>query len=444
MAPAKKPDSLLRIGGLWAAVLAGLLVVGLMAYFFSHWGWWKLRRQEGRRRPLVRSWHGWVEPSVPSNKRARNRLRKPPPHIVPRTARTDYSWIFWDPTGAKQERFKQEREEAWLRYLPRWMRWRQRSSVDAATVSDPDIEAAISSAGPGSDETSATDHLATLALLGRQWREGWRRAERATQSSTTCVGTSDHVAEGPSAAISTAAEDIPDHNTSTVRLRKTSRPYRSTWNANSEDVERATNNQLLAPTAASNLTHLFRAPPTTRVLEGSTQRGASLSACEQCRAGFTEAHGARVSDMLNDHHHHPSRMRSITGEQSAYRPPRERSQRDLGRTLYTSQQRAIPTTSSSFPRRISSTGTCGVENTRPLQPASASASSLPEGGDDLQSMVSGDRSDCDRDLHRLPQLSVPKKRKRNCEWSSMEEEAERMSFVGVPLVVFPGEGFGVW
>ncbi|KAL8896339.1 MAG: hypothetical protein Q9207_007758, partial [Kuettlingeria erythrocarpa] len=381
MAPTKNSDGLLRIGGFWAAILAGLMVIGLMAYVFSHWGWWKLRRREGRRRPLVRTWHGWVEPSVPSEKRARNRLRKPPPHIVPRTARTDYSWIFWDPTGAKQKRFKQEREEAWLRYLPRWVRWSRRSFVDATTAPNPDIEAATSSAAPGSDETWAKGHLGTLSRLGRQWHQDWRRAERGNHSSKTFVETSDHVAEGPGAGVSTAAEDISDHNTSTVRLRKTSRPYTSTWNANSEDVERATQNQLFKPTAASNLANLFRAPG--QVVEGSIQRGTSLSACEQGRAGYTEPHRARIIGMLNDHH--PSRTRSIASEQSAYRLPRKQSRRDLARALYTSRH-AVPTSSSSFPGRISSTGTCGKENTRPLQPASALASSLAERGDDDRSI----------------------------------------------------------
>ncbi|KAI4169719.1 MAG: hypothetical protein LQ346_008937 [Caloplaca aetnensis] len=435
MASVKYSDGLLQVGGFWAAILAGLLVIGLIAYMFSHWGWWKLRRQEARRRPLVRTWHGWVEPSVPSEKRARNRLRKPPPRMVPRTARTDYSWVFWDPTGAKQKRFKQEREEAWLRYLPRWMRWSRRSSTDATTVPNPDIEAAMSSAGPGSDEISATGHLGTLSLLGRQWREDWRRSDRWTHSSKTCVETSDHVAEGLSAGISTAAEDISDHNTSTIRLRRTSRPYKSTWNANSEDIERATQNQLLAPTAAFNLANLFRSPAQT--LEGSTQRGTSPSACEQGRAGYTKSQHAPITDLLNDRH--PSETRSIASEQSTYRLPRKQSRRGLAQTLYTSQH-AIPTTSYSFPGRITSIGTCGAENTRPLQLASAS---VAEGRDDQsiadhhQSIV--DDRIVDQDPHRLPSLNVRKMRKGKGAWSSTGgsvAEAEKMSIISVPSVLF--------
>lgn len=414
MAPLKYPHGLLQVASFWAAILAGLAVIGLLAYLLSHWGWWKLR-QSGSRRPLVRTWHGWVESSAPSEKRPRNRLRKPPPHIVTRIAKTDYSWIFWDPTGAKRRKFEQEREETWVRYLPRWMRSSPFGSANAATNPNLDVEAARSSEAQESEETPFAGHLGTLSLLGRHWRPSWRRAGRSTHSSDTYVETPDHRSADPSACIPTAAEDISDENINTIRFRKTSRQYRSDWNANSEDVERATNNQLLAPTAAFNLAHLFQRP--AQKTEGPSQRGTSPSSCEQGRAGYTASHYDSTHNLSNDHESH--RTRSM---QWPYRLPRTQSRRDLNKMWHTNVNGLHAPCPS--PKRIP-IWPCEIENTRP------SPASVVGGRDDRS--IDGD-PDC------MPPINVPKTRKSKGAWSTdgSAAEAEKMSVISVPSILFVG------
>ncbi|KAL8933644.1 MAG: hypothetical protein Q9216_006272 [Gyalolechia sp. 2 TL-2023] len=136
---------LLKAGGLWTLLFAVPLSIGL--------GW---------------TWHGWVDSGKRKEKRDRNRLRKPRPNLLPRTTRADYSWVFWDPTGDKQKKFNQQREETVIRYLPRWMRSSPFGSVTPTVNNTRDIEAARGSETVESDGTSTTGYLATLSMLGRE------------------------------------------------------------------------------------------------------------------------------------------------------------------------------------------------------------------------------------------------------------------------------------
>lgn len=419
MATLKYPHGLLQLAGFWAVILAGLAVIGLLVYLVSHWGWWRLRHP-GTRRPLIRTWHGWVESSVPSEKRPRNRLRKP---LVTRTAKTDYSWIFWDPTGAKQRRFEQEREKTWVRYLPRWMRSSPFGSADAVTNPNLDVEAARSSQAQESEGIPIAGHVGTLSLLGRHWRRSWRRAGRSNHSSDTYVEIPDHRSVDESACISTAAEDMLD-NFNTIRLRKTSRQYRSDWNANSEDVERAMSNQLLAPTAAFNLANLFRSP--AQKTEGPSERGTSPSSCEQGRAGYTTSHSDPPPCPSDDH-----RLRRTRSMQCQYRLPRTQSRRDLNKTWHPNPNGIhVPCLS---PKRIP-IRPCGIKNTRPLQPSTIS---VAEGRDDRS--IADDRS-IGRDPDCMPRINVPKTRESKGAWSTdgSVAEAEKMSVISVPSILFVG------
>ncbi|KAL8702315.1 MAG: hypothetical protein Q9201_004463 [Fulgogasparrea decipioides] len=262
MAPTSYPHGLSQVAGFWGSIFAIPLGIGILWYILSHWGWWKLRRH-GARRPLVRTWHGWVESSNQKGKTERNRLRKPPPRIIPRSTRADYSWIFWDPTGQKRKKFEQEREESVLRFVPRWMRSSAFGSANADVQASHDIEAARPSKARGSDYTSSSGHLDTLAGLGRQWGQRWWRGRSRTTSSDIEANRPGECSENHFSNRTSATEqNTVEDNVTTVRLRKPIRRSGFEWKAHSEDVERATNTQLFTPTAACNLERLFQPPNT--------------------------------------------------------------------------------------------------------------------------------------------------------------------------------------
>ncbi|KAI4288252.1 MAG: hypothetical protein L6R35_002476 [Caloplaca aegaea] len=258
MATVSDQPGLLQAGSFWTGIFAIPLAVVMFFYLLRHWGWWKLHRQ-GDRRPLIRTWHGWVESKDEGSKRERNRLRRPPPRVPPRTARTDYSWVFWDPTGEKQRRFRQERRESFLRYLPRWMRGSPFGAAAPNTDVGHDIEAArLSEVLPESDSASASEGSRTLRLLGRHWRQGWRKVKSGATSSHGYESDPKHCSERPSTCTSAAHEGSSDDAISTIRLRKTGRQAWLGWQRGSEDIERARKTQLLVPTAGFNLASLFR------------------------------------------------------------------------------------------------------------------------------------------------------------------------------------------
>ncbi|KAI4185805.1 MAG: hypothetical protein L6R41_003891 [Letrouitia leprolyta] len=277
MAPTEYSQGLLRVGGLWALLFAVPLCLSAGWYILTHWGWWKLHDRRTRS-PLVRTWHGWVDSGKCKDKSERNRLKKSPPSILPRTTRADYSWVFWDPTGEKQEKFRQQREETMVRYLPRWMRSNPFGSV-APTVGDiHDLEAARGSDTIASDGTSSSTGY--LTILGRQWRRRWRKT-RTTWSDTTNTyrDSSDHRFSDNSdqqrnPSYVSATNSHPSINAeSTVRMRKTNQRG-PTRDNESVDIARAMTNQLLAPTAGARLVCLFQKSSIPRPeTEGMIQAG---------------------------------------------------------------------------------------------------------------------------------------------------------------------------
>ncbi|KAL8666501.1 MAG: hypothetical protein Q9168_007470 [Polycauliona sp. 1 TL-2023] len=211
---------------------------------------------------MIRTWHGWTESNKLKDQKQRNRLRKLPPWI-PSTKRTDYNWIFWDPTGDLQRKFNEAKEKTFLRFLPRWMR----SSPFGST--DPDLEAARSSGVRDSDDTCDSTHANTLAVLGRRWHHRWRQAKTWASSSDTCIGDAEYDLEEQSTNYTPQEDDenLPkNESVNTIRLR---RPRKhsddSTYELDSADVQRATNTLLIAPTAVSNLQRLFRKPSSSTV-----------------------------------------------------------------------------------------------------------------------------------------------------------------------------------
>lgn len=213
----------------------------------------------GPQRPLVRTWHGWVESG---DKKTMKRLHKfpPPSCVVPRTTTADYRHVFWDPTGEKQKRFQQERDESILRYAPRWLRSSAYSFTTPSAEADGQLQPEPVSGLRQSDHGSATDGLRSLALMGRRWDRGWRAARRYTdleaarpydgtqESYHTCLS---GPRQGPEL----------DAASSTIRRRRPMRRATVDWDSHGGGVERATNVQLLAPTAgAEHLVRLFQRP----------------------------------------------------------------------------------------------------------------------------------------------------------------------------------------
>ncbi|KAL9582417.1 MAG: hypothetical protein Q9212_003307 [Teloschistes hypoglaucus] len=250
--------SMMKIGIMLASILFIPLLLVTLYYLVTRWGWWKLYRM-GPRRPLVRTWHGWVEST---DEKTTKRLHKfpPPPCLVPKTTKADYSHVFWDPTGEKQRKHQQERDESMLRYAPRWMRSSAYSSTAPRSETDGVLEAEPASGLRQSDHSSATDGFRSLALMGRRWDRGWRAGRRYTdleaarpydgtqESYHTCLSVPQH---GPEL----------DAASSTIRRRRPMRRATVEWDSHGEGVERATNVQLLAPTTgAEHLVRLFERP----------------------------------------------------------------------------------------------------------------------------------------------------------------------------------------
>ncbi|KAL8956394.1 MAG: hypothetical protein Q9183_006310 [Haloplaca sp. 2 TL-2023] len=213
---------------------------------------------------MIRTWHGWREvQDQGTNTRLGNRMRKLPPQMVPRSARTDFSWIFWDPTGDRRRKHERERENTFLKHVPRWMR----SSAFGSTDSDPDasrdVEAGVVSGPPAeSNDSSSRSHTAALSQLGRHWITDQRRHTSRAASCSPDLETGTHTDLRHSSETRATSITLADDNYSnepSVRMRKPTRRSSSSddWQRRSEVIERATRTDLFTSPAARNLVDLF-------------------------------------------------------------------------------------------------------------------------------------------------------------------------------------------
>lgn len=117
---------------LYTRVPAYVLVTSILLIFVP-WGLWRIIRNWGSwkihtpspRPHYVRTPFGWVDRhtwQLKQAKKAKRKAAKRYQHKIYRTTRANYKWIFYDPTGELQQRFNDQKEQSYLRFLPSWMR----------------------------------------------------------------------------------------------------------------------------------------------------------------------------------------------------------------------------------------------------------------------------------------------------------------------------------
>ncbi|MCJ1364675.1 hypothetical protein MMC16_003790 [Acarospora aff. strigata] len=89
------------------------------------WGWWKPATpiNSHHHRHYVRTWHGWVtaehyRQGVVQRKTARKKLHQ---KLAWKTSTADYSWVFWDPEGARRQAYEESKKPL-AKWLPAWAR----------------------------------------------------------------------------------------------------------------------------------------------------------------------------------------------------------------------------------------------------------------------------------------------------------------------------------
>lgn len=117
----------------YARILAYVLVTSALMIFvpwtlwriIRNWGSWKIHTPSPRPQ-YIRTPSGWVDIDTWQLKQVKKAKRKAAERykhkVFYRTTRANYNWIFHDPTGELQQRFNDQREQSYLRFLPSWMR----------------------------------------------------------------------------------------------------------------------------------------------------------------------------------------------------------------------------------------------------------------------------------------------------------------------------------
>ena len=109
---------------IFAPALLLAFIPWLLWRIMRNWGSWKIHTKSPRPQYIRRSF-GWVESEKWKQKEAMQAKRKEArrdQHPIYRTTKANYKWIFHDPTGQLQQRFNQQKERSYLRFLPSWMR----------------------------------------------------------------------------------------------------------------------------------------------------------------------------------------------------------------------------------------------------------------------------------------------------------------------------------
>lgn len=215
------------------------------------WGRWRIGRS-GDRPHYVRTWHGWVEAEKSAARaveraKLRNHVRQ---KLAWRTTTADYSWIFWDPSGTKQQEYEGNRRHSIIRHLPRWMRSYEPGSLMPDTRITPNR---LGAAEEGKVSLRSFRHGSEIQPLEFAFTENqsWLRssAKQGADTLTDIHTPSDSVPMMTGAL----ADSRNAHSLSTVRRRKFSRGPFQVWDANGQETSGATCSQSWVPTQIGDL-----------------------------------------------------------------------------------------------------------------------------------------------------------------------------------------------
>ncbi|KAI4227170.1 MAG: hypothetical protein L6R36_002608 [Xanthoria steineri] len=361
---------------------------------------------------MIRTWHGWVESGKIKDKKQRNRLRKLPPGI-PRTTRTDYNWIFWDPTGELQRKFNQKKEKSLVRYLPRWMRSSPFGSAAPGSSASYDLEASRPTEARGSGETFSSENVGILALLGQRWHRRWHRARTWASSSDTCIGDSEPASERQSVDNTAVEQENFNGSLNTIRLRRSRKQADSAYELDSEDIERATKTLLIRPTAAGDLLRLFQNPSITATPPSPSVDTRGAEHPQNIAVNLPPPH------QLHDNQYRPG-IYPITF-------------RDGHRHAGTTSPEGYTISDHCLPRRLS-TLTYGLDgshpNSNPAVSVNTESYTLPHSA--LASLIDVDTESLDRFSFEEPTIHVPRKRGGTRSTLDSTAEAESMSVINMP------------
>lgn len=193
-------------------------------------------RKRGRREicvpaigpPRVKTWYGWVDLDKDRKraqifKRCSDRVR----HLFWwRSAKIDYSWVFWDPNGERQRHYEVERNVGIIGRLPKWMRsypyryLQPDALAERGQMSKPRHLSQIKPTSPNSN-TVNTDQL-----------DGCFQAESSSKSLGLVPGT---------------VQDEELLESGTVRRRNVGLVHNHAWNAYSLEISEALRTQILIP-----------------------------------------------------------------------------------------------------------------------------------------------------------------------------------------------------
>lgn len=111
-------------------MLVGSFGLWYFWYGLTNWGRWK---QRGEGAPdYVKTTFGWITRAKYDARMAEKEMHESAnrqPRIW-RSVKADYSWVFWDPSGAKQKQYNEQQDRSWLRFLPRSFRDHPHGAVD--------------------------------------------------------------------------------------------------------------------------------------------------------------------------------------------------------------------------------------------------------------------------------------------------------------------------
>ena len=235
-------------------ISAALLLTPFMLWTAWHsvkgWGRWRLRKS-GNRPHYVRTWHGWVETEKAARRAVeraqfRNHIRQ---KLAWRTTTADYSWVFWDPRGAKRQEYEDNRRRSMIRHLPRWTRsYEPGSLMPDARITPNRLEAAAE----GKVSLRSFPHSSEIQPLGFSFtgNQSWLGSISKKGADTL---TENHTLSDSLPMMTGALADSRNaHGSGTVRKRIFSRGRFQAWNADSPETFRATCTQFWVPKQTGN------------------------------------------------------------------------------------------------------------------------------------------------------------------------------------------------